>query len=321
MSIELLRGHYRLPPHHRGCFAAFGGFDGLHLGHRAVIDRALSLARRARRPAAVVLFEPLPKEFFDAQSPPSRLYPLRERAAIIASWGIERVVCLRFNAHTAESEAAAFVENILVDRLGVHTVVVGEGFQFGRGKSGDVALLQALATRYGFAAESVCAIADRDGHRISSTAVREALASGDLARAARLLGRDYSVSGRVGHGDKRGAQIGFPTANLMLGRRPPPLHGVFAAVVEGVGGKRLPGVVNAGYRPTFNGRRFCFEVHLPDFSDNLYGRRLRVRVLAKIRDEQRFDRVGELRACIREDIERAMALVRPVLNTTADAEK
>ncbi len=308
MQVEFVRGDYNLRARHRECIAAFGGFDGLHLGHRAVIGRALELARAsAAVPAAVVLFEPLPREFLDAQGAPPRLYPLRERVAIIAALGVERVVCLRFNARIAASGAGEFIERILVGKLGVRALVVGEGFRFGRGKAGDVALLNAAAARYGFVTECVSAVAAGD-ERISSTGVREALTSGDLSRAARLLGRDYSVSGRVGHGSKRGAQLGFPTANLMLGRRPPPLRGVFAVAVEGAAAGLLPGVANAGYRPTFGGEKFCLEVHLPGFSANLYGRRLRVRLLARIRDEQRFDSVDELKSRIKQDVEAAMGL-------------
>ena len=309
MQMEFVRGDYNLRARHRGCVAAVGGFDGLHLGHRAVIERAIVLAQASGQPAAVVLFEPLPREFFNAQGESSRLYPLRERVALIAAMGIERVICLRFNARIATMRAEEFIEKILIGKLGVQALVVGEGFRFGHDKTGDVALLKSSLSRYGFTTRSVAAVVADSGERISSTGVREALKGGDFARAAHLLGRDYSVSGRVGHGQKRGSQLGFPTANLMLGRRPPPLRGVFAATVEGAG-RVLPGVVNAGSRPTFNGQGFCFEVHLPGFSDNLYGRRLRVLLLAKIRDEQRFDSVDALKSRIEKDIEAAMQLAR-----------
>ncbi len=309
--MEFVRGDYNLRPRHHGCVVAFGGFDGLHLGHRAVIARAVELAETPARPATVVLFEPLPREFLDARNAPPRLYPLRERVEIIAALGIERVVCLQFNARIAASGAEEFIARILVEKLGVRALVVGEGFRFGRGQSGDVALLNAAAVRYGFETECITAVVTDTGGRISSTRVREALMAGDLAQAARLLGRDYSVSGRVVHGSRRGARLGFPTANLALGRRSPPLRGVFAAVVEGAAAAPLPGVVNAGYRPTFDDRGFCFEVHLPGFSDNLYGRRLRARLVAKIRDEQRFDTAGELKSRIKEDIEAAMEVVQP----------
>ncbi len=310
-AMEFVRGDYNLRSRHRGCVAAVGGFDGLHLGHRAVIERALTFARASAQPAAVVLFEPLPREFFDAPQAPPRLYPLRERVAILAAMGIERIVCLQFNARVAAIEGEAFIERVLVGKLGVHTLVIGEGFRFGRSQAGDVALLNAAASRHGFTTECVPPVVTDTGERISSTQVRAALKGGDLVQASRLLGRDYSVSGRVGHGSKRGTELGFPTANLALGRRPPPLRGVFAVTVEGAAAGPVAGAANAGYRPTFGGREFCFEVHLPGFSDNLYGRRLRVRLLARIRDEQRFDTVGELKSRIREDVEAAMALARP----------
>ena len=287
---------------------AFGGFDGMHLGHRAVVERTLVHARELSQPAAVVLFEPLPREFFDKHTAPHRLYPLRERLAILAALGVERVVCLRFNARVAAIEAGEFIKRILVDKLGIRALVVGEGFRFGRDKSGDVALLGAASARYGFTTESVPAVKTDTGKRISSTWVREVLMRGDFAQAARLLGRSYSVSGRVGYGDRRGTALGFPTANLMLGCRPPPLRGVFAVTVRGAAAGVLPGVANAGWRPTFDGNRFCFEVHLPEFSANLYRCRLRVRPLARIRDEQRFGSVDELRARIKKDVATAKAI-------------
>ncbi len=308
--MEFVRGVHNLHPRHRECVAAFGGFDGLHIGHRAVIERAQAVAESSPHPATVILFEPLPREFFDALNAPARLYPLRERISILAGLGIERVVCLKFNERLAMMQADAFIERILTDKLGVRALVVGEGFRFGRSQAGDVSLLKDAAAKHGFAVECVDAVTDDDGERISSTRVRTALKDADFGLAKRLLGRDYRVSGRVVHGDKRGEQIGFPTANLAFGRRPPPLHGVFAVTVEGAGACPLPGVANAGRRPTFGEGGFCFEVHLPGFSDNLYQRRLHVRPLAKIRDEQRFDTIEALKSRIKEDVEAAMELTR-----------
>ena len=308
--MEFIRGVHNLRPRHRGCVAAFGGFDGLHAGHRAVIERAQAAAKAGTHPATVVLFEPLPREFFDAPNAPGRLYPLRERVSILAGLGVERVVCLKFNARLAAMRAETFVERILAGKLGVHTLVVGDGFRFGQAQTGDVSLLEAAATKHGFAVECVDAVTSDDGERISSTRVRAALKDADFESAEQLLGRAYRVSGRVKHGDKRGERLGFPTANLALGRRPPPLHGVFAVAVEGAAAETLPGVANAGRRPTFDGGGFCFEVHLPGFSDNLYRRRLHVRPLAKIRDERRFDTVEALKSRIKEDVEAAMELAR-----------
>ena len=309
-QVEFIRGDCKLHSRHRGCVAAFGGFDGLHLGHRAVIERALALAGTHAQPSTVVLFEPLPREFLDARAAPPRLYPLRERVAVIESLGVERIVCLRFNARVAAIEAEEFIERVLVARLGVRALVVGEGFRFGRGKEGDVALLDAAAARHGFTTECVTAVRADSGRRVSSTWVREVLTRGDFTQAAHLLGRAYSVGGRVVRGHGRGAQLGFPTANLALGRRPPPLRGVFAVLVEGAGAGLLPGVANAGYRPTFGGGKFCFEVHLPGFSANLYGRRLRVRFLEKMRNEQRFGGTDELKSRVREDVAAAIEVAR-----------
>ena len=307
--MEFVRGDYNLCSRHRKCVVALGGFDGLHLGHRAVIDCAVGLAKSRAQPVAVVLFEPLPREFFEATDAPPRLYPLRERVAIIAAMGVERIFCLRFNAQLAAMKAEEFVERIMVGKLDIQTLVVGEGFHFGRGRIGGTALLQALAGRFGFEFECVDTVMTDANERISSTRVREMLSCGDFASAARLLGRPYSVSGRVGHGSKRGTQIGFPTANLVLGRRLPPVRGIFAVVVKGIGKDYLPGVVNAGYRPTFGNNEFCFEVHLPGFSGSLYGCRLSVEFLAKIRDEQKFDTLDTLKSRIKEDIKVAMELI------------
>ena len=302
-----------MQPRHRGCVAAFGGFDGLHLGHQAVIRRALHCAKAGSRKTGVVLFEPLPHEFLQPSANVARLYSLRERLRIIASLGVEQVVCLRFNTALAAMQAEEFVERVLVDRLGVHTLLVGEGFRFGQSRAGDSALLLDCAKRYGFGVECVSPVLAGDGKRISSTRVRELLSDGDLALASCLLGRDYSVSGRVRHGSKRGQRLGFATANLFTGRRLFPLRGVFAVIVEGVSAGSLRGVANAGRRPTFGGGGFHLEVHLPGFSGDLYGRRLQVRFLEKIRSEQRFDNADALKERIREDIKAAMKIAaRPL---------
>lgn len=304
--MELIRGSAKLHPHHRGCVTALGGFDGLHLGHQAVIRRALHCAKAGLHRAGVVLFEPLPHEFLNPSGAVPRLYSLRERLKIIASLGVEQVVCLRFGAEIAAMPAEEFVERVLVNQLQVHTLLVGEGFHFGQDRGGDIALLLDCARRHGFAVECVPPVLASGGERISSTWVRAVLTDGDFSLAARLLGRNYSVSGRVRHGDKRGRKLGFATANLFIGRQPFPLRGVFAVLVEGVGPSALRGVANAGYRPTFGSGGFHLEVHLPGVSSDLYGRRLRVRFLKKIRSEQRFDNVEALRERIREDIKAAM---------------
>ena len=311
--MELIRDSGRLQPRHQGCVTAFGGFDGLHLGHQTVIERALRCAKAGSRRTSVVLFEPLPHEFLKPSGEVPRLYSLRERLNIIASFGVEQVVCLRFNADLAAMQAEEFVERVLVGQLKVHTLLVGEGFRFGRDRGGGVALLLDCAKRHGFVVECTPPVLADGGERISSTRVRVLLANGDFASASHLLGRDYSVSGRVRHGDKRGQRLGFATANLFIGRHPFPLRGVFAVVVEGVSAWSLRGVANAGYRPTFDGGEFHFEVHLPGFSGNLYGRRLRVHFLAKIRSEQRFDNAEALKERIREDIKTAMRIAtRPL---------
>ena len=289
--------------HARGpCVATVGGFDALHPGHQAVIGQLRRMAAARGLPSVVVLFEPLPPEFF-AAPPPPRLYRLRERAAHLAGLGVERLVCLRFSRAIADMEAAVFIERFLVRGLAVSGLVVGHDFRFGKNREGDFAMLREAGARHGFDAEQVAAVSG-DGARISSTRIRETLLAGDIAAANRLLGRPYSVAGRIVAGRGLGAQLGFPTANIACGPRRPPLAGVFAVEVAG-GGDTRRGVANAGFRPTLNDaglRRWQLEAHLLDFSGDLYGRRLEVRPLFRIRDEKKFSSVEELKENIANDI-------------------
>jgi len=284
------------------CVATVGGFDALHPGHRAVIGRLRRMAAAHGLPPVVVLFEPLPSEFF-AAPPPPRLYRLRERAALLAGLGVERLVCLRFSRAIAGIAADVFIERFLVRGLAVRGLVVGHDFRFGKNREGGFATLREAGARHGFETEQVAAVCG-DGARISSTRIRETLLAGDIAAANRLLGRRYAVAGRIVAGRGLGAQLGFPTANIACGPRPPPLAGVFAVEVEGGGGARC-GVANAGFRPTLEDaglRRWQLEAHLLDFSGDLYGRRLEVRPLFRIRDEKKFSSVEELKENIAGDI-------------------
>lgn len=299
--MECIHGERGLARAGGPCVATVGGFDALHPGHRAVIGRLRRMAAAHGLPSVAVLFEPLPSEFF-AAPPPPRLYRLRERAAQLASLGVERLVCLRFSRAIADMEAAVFIERFLVQGLAVRGLVVGHDFRFGKNREGDFAMLREAGARRGFEAEQVAAVS-MDGVRISSTRIREALLAGDMDAANRLLGRRYGVAGRIVAGRGLGAQLGFPTANIACGPRPPPLAGVFAVEVEG-GGSVRRGVANAGFRPTLNdaGRRWQLEAHLLDFSGDLYGRRLEVRPLFRLRDEKKFSSVEELKENIAGDI-------------------
>ncbi|NQD37688.1 bifunctional riboflavin kinase/FAD synthetase [Permianibacter sp. IMCC34836] len=299
----LLRGHSRPPANWSGCVATIGNFDGVHLGHQALLQRLQQEGTRRQLPTLVVLFEPHPQEFFcSTERPaPARLLTLREKLACLREQGITAVQLLRFNSALASLAAEDFISVYLQQRLNVQHLVIGDDFRFGHQRRGDFAMLQAATS---FSCEASATVVS-DGERVSSTAVRQALASEQFARAARLLGRPYTFSGKVAHGDARGRLLGFPTANLRLHRRVLPLHGVFAVHVHGLGPKPLPGVANIGNRPTVGGTEPRCETHLLDFSGDLYGRQISVEPLRKLRGEQRFDGLDALRAQIARDAEQA----------------
>ena len=301
----LIRGLHNLRAEHRGCVATIGNFDGVHLGHQAVLNALTARARNACLPSLVITFEPQPMEFFRPEQAPARLTRLREKLEAIASCGIDRVLLIRFNSVFAGIDAEAFVHQVLVEQLGVQHLYVGDDFRFGKGRAGDFSMLQRMGGEHGFGVESLDTVAD-DGDRISSTRIREALQQGDLEHAARCLGRRYRICGRVAHGNKRGRTIGFPTMNVGLLRRSTPLRGVYAVQVIGLGHEPLPGVANIGNRPTLQGDdRFLLEVHLFDFADDVYGRHVEVDFVERIRDEHKFDSFDALREQIQRDVQRA----------------
>lgn len=305
--MEFIRGCYNLKPRHRQCVATLGSFDGVHLGHQEVIRRTIMKAREQGLPSTVITSEPLPREFFAPETAPPRLTRLREKLAVFAQLGVDRVLCLRFNAALAGLPAEMFVENILVNGLGVAHVVVGDDTRFGQNRRGDFQLLQTLGLRFGFTVERIATFS-RTGERVSSTRIRDALAAGDMQSAAGLLGRPYPMSGRVAHGDKRGRALGYPTANIHLKRRQTPLMGIFAVEVafcDDPEAGRLPGIASIGVRPTFGGGQCLLEVHLFDFDRDIYGRHVDVYFLHKLRDERRFETVEALVAQMHHDAEQA----------------
>lgn len=278
------------------CALTIGNFDGVHLGHRALIERVVAKARELGIASCVLTFEPHPREFLSSAQAPARLTRLRDKLELLAATGLARVHVARFDARFAALPAERFVEHGLVGALGVRSLLVGRDFRFGARRAGDFALLGELARRYGFGLEAMPDVAV-EGERVSSSAVREALAAGDFARAERLLGHRYFISGRVAHGAKLGRDLGFPTANLVL-RRAPPLSGIYVVEVEGYG----PGVASVGRRPTVNPVAVpLLEVHLLERDEPLYGRRLRVAFLKKLRDEAKFDGLAPLREAIAQD--------------------
>ncbi len=285
-----------------------GNFDGLHLGHRAVLAKLVGRAHELGLPAVVMSFEPMPREYFLGAAAPPRLARFREKFESLAGQGVDRLFCARFDAAMAALSPEAFIGEYLVDGLGTRYLAVGDDFRFGRDRAGDFATLQAAGRAHGFevADTPTCML---DGRRVSSTAVRTALAEGDLGLAARLLGRHYEMSGRVVEGRRLGRSLGFPTANLRPGRRVLPVTGVFAVWVRGVGPNPWPAVANLGTRPTVQGTEPLLEAHLFEYSGELYGRRITVEFVARLRDEQRFEDVGSLTAQMRRDAELARQIL------------
>ncbi len=304
--MELIRGLHNLRPQHRGCVATIGNFDGVHLGHQAILRQLAARGRELGRPSLVMTFEPHPQEFFARETKPARLARLREKLAALAEAGVDRVLVARFDARLAAMSAEDFIGDLLVAKLGVEYLVIGDDFRFGKGRAGDFGLLERAGAACGFEVAHTPTFVV-DGARVSSTRVREVLADGELALAARLLGRPYAVHGRVAHGDKRGRTIGFPTANVHLHREVTPLSGVYAVRLLGAAPAPLAGVANLGQRPTVGGTRNQLEVHLFDFCGDLYGRAVRVEFCARLREERRFGSLEALKAQIDADARQARA--------------
>ncbi|HIB83714.1 MAG TPA: bifunctional riboflavin kinase/FAD synthetase [Chromatiaceae bacterium] len=305
--MEVIRGLYNLQPRHRGCVATIGNFDGVHLGHQAVIEDLAACAREIGLPSVLITFEPQPAEYFAPASAPARLTRLREKLIALSDASIDRVLVLRFDETLASLEAQIFVQTILVEGLGIRHLIVGDDFRFGAGRAGDTDLLRRMGVEAGFSVGDVKTHV-LDGERVSSTRIRSALESGDMRFAAQLLGRGYRLSGHVVHGDKRGRTIGFPTANVMLKRSVSPVRGVFAVTLYGIDGQSLPGVANIGTRPTVDGRpRILLETHLFDFDHDIYGRPVEVELNARLRDEKKFDSFDALREQIELDSAAARA--------------
>ncbi len=306
--MELIRGRHNLKSHHRECAVTIGNFDGVHLGHQAVIAQLIERARALELPACVVTFEPHPREFFEAEQAPARLSRLRDKVDAVAALGVDRLVVLRFDEALTQLEPETFVDEVLVRELGACDVVVGDDFRFGRARRGDFALLSELGDRHGF---EVAAAATRtlDGVRVSSTRVRDALAAGRLDEAARLLGGPYTIRGRVIHGDKRGRELSFPTANICVDGYRLPTTGVFAVLACDDRGRRFSGVANLGWRPMFETRRPLLEVHAFDFDGDLYGAHLTVELHARLRPEETFESLAALTERMHEDAREARHLL------------
>lgn len=286
-----------------------GNFDGVHLGHQAMLARLRARAASVGGSPTVLTFEPHPREIFTPDSAPTRLTSLREKLEILRGLGVAHVHVCRFTRAFAALTAQEFVRRILVDGLRARYVLVGDDFRFGARRAGDFALLRQLGEQHGFEAEALHTV-EAAGQRASSTAVRDALAAGDMAMAAQLLGRPYSISGRVVGGDRLGRRIGYPTANIQLKHNRPPVKGIFAVRVQGLEVPDWPGVASLGTRPTVHADgKPTLEVHLFDFDRSIYRAHLRVDFLHKLRDEAKFPSLEALIAQIDRDAAQARGLL------------
>lgn len=291
--MDIIQHINDINPVHTGGVVTLGNFDGVHIGHQGMIRHIVGKASALKAPASVIVFEPQPAEFFSNQ-PPARLTTFTEKCHAMGPLGVDAVLCLTFDKAMAELSAEDFVKTILVDKLKVKHVLVGDDFRFGRDRTGDHALLSRLGEAFGFTTEAMHSIMG-DGFRVSSTQVRAALSTGDFDTAARLLGRPYHMEGQVVHGDERGRLLGYPTANIDPGRKVLPLRGVFAVKVR-VLGHEYEGMANVGTRPTVDGLKTLIEVNLFDFNESIYDQWINITFCAKMREEQRFSSVDELKA-------------------------
>lgn len=300
--MQILRGLYSHDT--QGVAVTIGNFDGVHWGHQALIRELKAAAAARGLQTAVVIFEPHPREFFTPQQAPARLTNLREKLELFCSLGIDRVHVCRFNAQFAQQTAADFIQALSM-QIHARFVLIGDDFRFGQGRTGDFALMQKMGERGGFAVQSVHSFLHH-GVRVSSTVVREVLADGNLRLAREYLNRPYSISGRVVHGDAVGREIGFPTANIQLKHNLPPLKGIYVVEVHSDGVGVLQGVASLGIRPTLkHDAKYVLEVHLFEFSQQIYGKHLRVEFLEKLRDEEKYPNLEMLTRQIALDVENA----------------
>lgn len=310
MWEKIIRSVHNIKPQHQSAVVTIGNFDGVHLGHQALLKKAIQRARELDVPMIVMTFEPHPFEFFakDNVSIP-RLTRLREKCCALLETGADYVLVLPFNQQLASLSASDFVTQILHDALHTKHVLVGDDFQFGRGRQGSFSLLQQMGKALGFETEFMATV-KVEGERVSSTRVRKALADGDHALVKRLLGRPYYMLGKIQHGDKLGRQLGFPTANIFLHRKLAPVSGVYAVLMHDVADQPLPGAANVGSRPTVDGTKTLLEVHLIDFDQDIYGRYVKVEFCEKLREEMRYPNLDLLKDQIAKDV----ALTRKYFN-------
>ena len=309
--MELIRGLQNIRPNHHGCVATIGNFDGVHLGHQAVLGQLAEKAAEMCLPTLLMTFEPQPMEYFVPDKVPARLTRFREKVLALHRYSVDRVCCLSFNDKLANLSAEDFIKQVLVEKLGVKYLVIGDDFRFGQNRKGTFDMLVAAGKEYGFQVVSMHTF-EIDAERVSSTRIRASLEKGDMANAEKLLGRRYRMSGRVAHGEKLGRELGFPTANIHLHRHASPIQGIFVVEVFGLdmfGQYKQPvqGVASVGTRPTVNETKALLEVYLLDFDQDIYGKHIQVSFLKKLRDEEKFDSLEELTKQIQLDVEQAQA--------------
>lgn len=295
-----------LAPH--GSVVGIGAFDGVHRGHRAVLERVVARAKALDAMPIAISFEPLPRAFFARGTPLPRLTSPREKIGALIVGGMQRVLLLRFDAALAAMSAEDFISTVLINRCGVREIWIGEGFRFGNARAGDLKLLQSIGASQGFCANGVDPIMI-DGERVSSSRIRAMLANGDFDGAATMLGRRFSIGGHVVRGQQLGRKLGYPTANLRLGSRVAPVGGIFAVWVRGIGDENRAGVASLGMRPTVGGTEPLLEAHLFDFDGDLYGKRIEVEFVQKLRDEAKFESLDAMVMQIDRDAAQARAIL------------
>jgi len=306
--MEIIRGLHSLQKHHKGNVVTVGNFDGVHLGHQEIIKQLKKHASKFGVPLTVITFHPNPQEFFAPETAPAKLTRFHDKMRLLEEYGVDRVLNIPFSASLAQLEADDFIKNILVDGLDTKHLVIGDDFRFGKNRKGDFKLLQNAGESYEFSIEATPTYCV-ENERVSSTRIRQAMARGDLSLAEKLLGRTFNISGHVAHGDKRGRIIGFPTANIRLKQQIAPTNGVYAVKITGLDNE-YSGVANIGVRPTVDGSQYLLEVHLFNFDQTIYNKRINVHFEEFIRTEQKFDDLDTLVEQIKQDSTTAKELLR-----------
>jgi len=304
--MEIIRGLHNLKPEHRGNVVTIGNFDGVHLGHQAIIRQLKKQAEKHQVPATLMTFQPNPQDFFAGNKAPAKLSRFHDKMQLLKAFGVDRVICIPFNQKLADLSANDFIDKILIHGLHAKHLVIGDDFQFGKNRQGDFHLLKEAGKKGDYDVENTPTYLI-DKLRVSSTRIRQALAKGDLEKSRELLGHSYHISGKVGHGDKRGRTIGFPTANICLKQQIAPTNGVYAVKITGLNEIQY-GVANLGVRPTVDGSLYLLEIHLFNFNQEIYGKRINIHFEHYIRPEQKFEGLEKLVAQINQDAETAKTL-------------